>query len=155
MSEMEALQVHHQDEHNVVASWRNVFVQLRRGRLTGPDVERFTHLALALRERIPGAAGAFLLVEQSAVVPEEDARVLQRNFIRRLASDTKMHVASVIEGDGVQTMLKRTVARTLIVANPRVKIFATVDPAVAYLAPQVGHTAFEINGLLRQLRSRK
>ncbi|MEW5850979.1 MAG: hypothetical protein AB2A00_19490 [Myxococcota bacterium] len=141
------------DSGNTVVRWRSVMVQVRRGALSMEGVEGIGRAAQAARAAMSGKMGALLILETTAEVPTPDVRDRQRDVLKSLMADERLHISSAVLGEGIAASMRRTVVRAIITGNPRVKVFSSVDDAVKHLAGTLGLPAAELGVVAEKVRA--
>lgn len=134
-----------QDEGNVVARERNVVVQVRRGVITIPLLDRIESQVRLLRAATSGPVGAIAVVEEGASLASGEVRMRQAALVRALVADPRTRMASVVLGQSVGTRAVRTVMRVLLMGAPHLHTAASIEDGAAWLAQHVEtHSAPEI-----------
>lgn len=108
---------------------RNVFAQVRRGRLTveALDLMMVTWRSMARKE--PGMIYGIFVIEPDAEMPPVDVRTRQKQAFVELAASKRLRGALVVEGSGVYVQLRRVIVRTM----SDTQMFYDVDDAARYL----------------------
>jgi hypothetical protein len=132
---------------HVLARWNRVLVQIRTGAMTLDIATQIQTSGKLARFRIPPPQriGFLAVVAANAPLAERDAIPVQRENLARLSADERIHSAVVSEGSGPGAMIKRAFLRPML-RGPRIEMFATVGPAVAWLLKAIDEP--DVRGLL-------
>ncbi len=149
------LDVHIDDGDNVLASCRNVVVQVRTGRMTRAAL---THIESVLRltraRQRAEAVGMVAIIEETAEPPEAEVRARQAEVIKSLLSSPNSYSCAVMLGTSTRSMVLRSVIRMLVLAHRRFHIARDEQSAAAWLAERVGtFDADELMTLIAQARA--
>jgi hypothetical protein len=132
-----AIELLSRDDDNVVVLWRkSVLVQSRRGPLTSAALR---HVGQSIRA-IAGTErpiGVFLVVEPSAPVPGDEARIAQRKLIDDMLAHENLRLAAVILGEDIASTMNRSAGRLVAMGKAHMKRFSDVDEAIAWLVPEM------------------
>lgn len=96
-----------------------------------------TGLQLARAQFRGDVFGGLLLIEEGAPAPTGELAKLQREMVKSFASDERVRIALVLEGEGTLVALKRTIARGLFSGQRRV-ITGTLREGARWLARELG-----------------
>lgn len=130
----EALEVLFSDSDNTIARSKHVMFQVRVGTMTHQRLAAIEQAVRLSRAQRGGVLGAMIVMEDTAEVPPPDVRAAQRALVEDLLADSEVRVGIVIPGQGVKSMLLRTVLRTGFAWSSTVKIGATVEEAARWIA---------------------
>ena len=121
---------------HVFARWRNVAIQLRSAEMTLEAMGSIETAAHLMRAQMPKAAcyGAMLVISADAPRVAGEAAVRQREFLTTLADDERIHIAIVIEGEGVPRFTQRVMARALMGGKRRRVCDSVPDAARTLMA---------------------
>ncbi len=151
MKESEALW---QEPGHVFARWKDVMVQVRGdAELTPQAIESISTVARLTRAQMPGAPviGALLVLEERAPAPRGPAIAAQKELFQDIADDPRVHIALVLEGNGLGTNLKRVLVRGRL-KSPRIKMFGTVAEGARHLLEAIGEPQ-RTDALIRYVES--
>lgn len=112
------------------------FVQRRTGALTIESLDLMSALWRTLKRTPSRHIVALFMMGEEAELSEREVRARQRVLLDDIFSDPRFLGAAVIEGHGVGSSLKRTLARA--VGRGRVQIFADERPAARALGTLAG-----------------
>jgi hypothetical protein len=119
------------DGANRVAIAQNVFVQVRNGEQTETALDLMMATFRARKQQGQQVYFALFVVEDGAPTATPAVRKRQTQVIGEVLASGRVHVAAVIEGDGIMADLKRIALRAL--ADSRVGIHQNVPDAIRAL----------------------
>jgi hypothetical protein len=124
------------DGSSVILRSGSCFVQRRAGALTVESLDLMSALWRTLK-RVPGPhIVALFMIGEAAELSEREVRARQRVLLDDIFNDPRFIGAAVIEGHGVGSSLKRTLARA--VGRGRAQVFADERPAARALGILAG-----------------
>ena len=139
---------------NFLASYKSVLLQVRRGPLTLPVLDRIESIVRSLRAREGG--GAFIgVLEETADVASGEVRGRQMALFKELLRHPRSFAATVVPNETAKGSLLRTLMRMIAFANPRLGIFGTSIEAGRWLEKRVKLPALELTALIDWGRSRR
>src|SRR5689334_21234611 len=121
------------DADNVFTRDRGLLVQVRRGRLTIPTLDRVEDVVRHLHATWNAPVGFVAVLEPTAETVSNEVRARQRQIVRE-ADRADVRMALLVVGDGLHAKLSRTIARALMIATPRMKCVGDVDGAARWVA---------------------
>lgn len=134
------------------ASYRNVIVQVRWGRLTAEALDFMLAHWRQRQRKAPSKMFAFFVITERAPLPEVEVRDKQREVVEELLESNRVEAALVIEGDGPLVETRRVLAR--LVSRRKGEIFPTVEAAADSIAKFAdAPTEKEILEIVRATRS--
>ena len=134
-----------------------VLVQVRWGELTVRTVEAIGAEARKAMAR-DARTGALLVQEATAVVPDGDAREVQRRVIGELVKGNPgLRIAAVVLGNDIGARLRRSMGRMLAIGDKRFGHFEAVADATAWLSREIGGapTAAQLQEAVTALSARR
>lgn len=132
-----------------------LLVQVRRGPMTLDVLELIEQQARTLRRRFaePKRRVAFAsILEEGAPVASNEVRARQRVLIETLMEGLDARIVVAVMGDGVSSMLQRSVARGLMFAHPRVRVAKSPEDAAAWIAPHLGLACAQVVSAIQRTR---
>ncbi len=144
------------DGANRVAIARNVFVQVRCGEQTETALDLMMATFRARKRQGTSVYFALFVVEDGAPAATAAVRKRQAQVIGEVLGSGRVHVAAVLEGEGIMADLKRIALRAL--ADARVSIHSNVPDAVRALgklagAPPAAHLTAVVDAARDRTRS--
>jgi hypothetical protein len=131
-----AIEVAFDDGASVIVRSGTCFVQRRTGALTIESLDLMSALWRTLK-RVPGRhVVALFMLGEAAELSDREVRARQRVLLDDIFNDPRFLGAAVIDGHGVGSSLKRTLARA--VGRGRVQVFADERPAARALGTLAG-----------------
>ena len=129
------------DDDNTAAVWRSVFIQIRHRHLTDAFLLAMRVPMRNLLRRHPQGIATLGVLESSAMPVAEDVRQRQKEMFDQVIGGRPVITAVVIEGDGVQASLMRTVTRGVHAKMPGMKarVGATVQEVGPWLVESMTH----------------
>jgi hypothetical protein len=130
-------------------------VQVRRGGMTLPVLAQMDRRVREIRAAMaPGArVGAAVVIEAGAAVTDDHTRAEQRRVVNALIDGVDARLAIAVLGEGISSMLQRTVARGILFANKRVRVAASPEDAAAWIAPHLELTTATVLRVVEHARS--
>lgn len=141
------------DGSNSVLIEGQVFVQVRRGKLTIDAVDRLVSAARTFLAQKKGRVAAIAILEPGAAVPDDAVRAHQRRGMEGLMDDERVVVAGVVLGEDTDATLRRAVARSVSSANKRRRTFQDVGEAVRWVASELQMDASELHRVVERARA--
>ena len=120
------------DGSNRVAALRNVVVHVRRGAQTLQSLELLIGSWRSLKHRIEGNIFAVSVITEDAGTVSAEVRKRRIAVVKELTSHRRLHLAVVIEGEGLVADLRRIMVRG--VADARTKIYRDTQEAARTIA---------------------
>jgi hypothetical protein len=146
----------YRDADHTVAVAAPLLVQVRRGAMTFGVldlVERKIQEVRARSTTFGASIGVVAVLEEGSPVVRDDVRVAQRRVVLGALEGLDARMAVIVVGEGLGSVLQRTVARGVAFASPRVRIVKTTDAAAAWIAPHVGVSAAEVRSVVDRARA--
>lgn len=141
------------DADNAAARWRNVFMQVRTGKLDLIALQQMVRTARLMRATVGGNYGGVAILEQTAEVPPRDVLQRQRELLSQLLDDQRMRMLVVILGDGLKVTLARAASRAMSFRG-NVEILAKIEDVAPRLAAHIGQPPHELTRAVRLLHAR-
>lgn len=141
-----------------VATWGDAFIIIFHGNTTVPGVRAIDEAVTAFTRARPNGIGIVTIVEETAPMPPSDAREALVSALEAISGTVKVS-AVAFEGTGFRAAAVRSVVAGLTMvarqAYPH-KVFATVEEAMAWMAPQMPNptSSRELSDVIRELRQR-
>jgi hypothetical protein len=132
----------------VVTVAPGIAVHIRRGAMTLPTLAEIDRATITGLTRGSSPTALVSVIEQGAPIPDAAVRAEQKRVLGKLFERADLRCGVVIEGDDVQTSLARSVARTLLVGNPRVRIGASIDEIAEFIG---GYTELDRSEVVRAI----
>jgi hypothetical protein len=120
------------DGSNRVAVWRNVFVHVRSGAQTEQSLDLLIGSWRSLKHRVSGDIFAFSIIAADAETVSVEVRKRRAAVVKEMTAHALLHLAAVIEGEGLLADLRRIMARG--VTDSRTKICSDTREAARTLA---------------------
>lgn len=138
-----------------LATWGNVFIQVRRGALKLEAFEQACAAFVRHRTRIPRGAlqGTLVLTEPGATIPAEVVRTRQRAFTADILKNPNARLAVVIVGEDVDASLLRSASRGVVPSHPQLRIVSRPEAACEWLSEQLSVDAERLLGALIEARA--
>lgn len=114
-----------------------VFIQVRAGAITVPDVQEIATHARTFLTKEKGRVAALAVLEATARVPDPVTREAQQRLLSVLLDDDRVLIAGVVMGDDTDALLRRAVARGLVAGNRRKRTFESSVEAVQWVAKEL------------------
>ncbi len=142
------------DDHAIAVA-SPLLVQVRRGVMTVESLAQIERRVREVRARFTAGrrVGMVSLLEPNAAVASNEVRVRQRALIEAMMEGLDARVVVAVMGDGVSSMLQRSVVRGLLFANPRVRVAKSPEDGGAWLAPHLGVTGAQIVSAIQRVRA--
>ena len=109
---------------------RNMFAQVRRGRLTVEALDLMAATWRSLVRKVPGPLYGLFVLEADADMPPVEVRTRQKELFAEIATSKRLRGALVVEGSGVYVQLRRVILRTM----SETQMFYDVEEAARHLA---------------------
>ena len=131
-------EIMHEDERFVIAVWKNVCIIDAWGEIDLPRMRKMGDCYRKLLARHPQGILAISSLRPNIPVSGSDARAESVSFLKELG-DKLLHLAFVIEADGVLGLMLRSVLRGInaLVRPGRIVIVESVERAVQIVSPHV------------------
>lgn len=155
MIDKAALEVFRSDQDNYVASYKNVFVQVRTGKVTRQVVDHIEALIRLLLARSMGQpVGAVLIIEETAELPDAETRSIQTAAFRANFRSPRAHAAYVVIGNGPKATLLRAFGRLLAAGQARLVVFGSTEHAAQWMSEKMASAVSvkELNEFLSMAR---
>jgi hypothetical protein len=120
------------DGSNRLALWRNVFVHVRSGAQTVQSLDLLMGSWRSLKHRLNGDIFAFSIIAADAETVSMEVRKRRAAVIKEMIARDRLHLAAVIEGEGMLADLRRIMVRG--VTDSRTQIFSNTQEAARMLA---------------------
>jgi hypothetical protein len=118
------------------AMWKNVIVQVRRGKLTASALDLMMASWRSRQQRSPRQIFGVFVITEGAELPAADARKRQIEVLTEVGASGRLHAAVVLEGSGVLADLRRAVVASL--GGNRVDVYKTSEEAARSLSELAG-----------------
>lgn len=136
---MQTAEIIHSVPDQSLASWGDTFILLFHLNTTVPGVMEIDRAITRFSESRPNGIGIITIVEEAAPMPPSDARDALVKVLEGISRCVKVS-AVAFEGTGFRAAAVRSVVAGLtMVARQSYphKVFATVEEAMAWMAPQM------------------
>jgi hypothetical protein len=151
----------HEDGSFLIAFWHNVCIVDAWGEIDAPRMRMIGDRYRVLLKRYPQGILAICALRPNTPVSSSEARAESVRFLKELG-DKMLHLAFVVEADGVLGLMLRSVLRGInaLVRPGRIVIVEGVDRAVQVCAPHVAselrheEVAQQLKAAISSLRSR-
>lgn len=147
--------LHVRDGNGVGLYEKRVLVFVRQSTLR---VEALDAIEKAIEELMPLATserpcGALSVVPANAGLSRNDLLTRQRRIFSQPRHHENVFIAFTVLGDGAQAAAMRAVVRLFALGQSRMKMFATTDPAIEWLAPRVKMPVEALLGAIREVEA--
>jgi len=146
----------YRDADHTMAVAVPLLIQVRRGAMTLGVLDLVERKIQEVRAR-SAAFGAHIglvaVLEEGSPVLRDDVRVAQRRVVNGALDGLDARMAVVVIGEGLGSVLQRTLARGVAFASPRVRIVKSTEAAASWIAPHVGASAAEVRGVVDRVRA--
>lgn len=138
-----------------LATWGNVFIQVRRGAL---ELEAFDQVRAAIvrhKALLPRGTihGLVVLTEPGATIPSEVVRARQRMLVAEFLKLPSARLTVIVVGEDVDASLLRSASRGVSPSHPHLRLFAQPEPACAWLSEQISADAEQIGAVVAEART--
>lgn len=155
-SELGTYEVILADAEHAIAMAPPFLVQVRRGAMTLETLALIERRVRDVRARFAprGRRVAIAIVlEEHAPVAKDEVRARQRQVVEALIEGLDARMAAIVVGDGVSSLLQRSVARGLFFANPNIRVMKSPESAAAWLGPHIGVAATDLADVIERTRA--
>jgi hypothetical protein len=132
---MEGIEIVLDDGGSRFARRRNVFVQVRTGKLTLQALDLMMASWRSWQRKIDGPIYAMFVIAADADMPTAEVRARQKEVIAEVGRGGRLRAAIVIEGQGVFAHLRRTIIE---LTSPGSHCYGDVEEAASALSKEKG-----------------
>lgn len=151
------LEVHLLAEHNLVAVWGGLLIQVRNGPMNETIYGRIEQTARSFLTRQTKAMGMIAVLEPGAPPVPAQLRERQREVIRAFTTGERLQMCTVVLGSGVIVFMQRAFSRGLAKLSSKIFIASSVPEAARWMLkmlPGIGSDERTLCAVIEEARAK-